>query len=246
MVTAARSRVTYTIVGLGEARARREPTTTPIEKERTLRLYDYAASGNCYKARLLLALLEIEYERVPIDIFAGDTLTDEYAAINPARETPVLELDDGSRLAQSNAILWYVGEGTRFVPEARVQRAQVAQWLFFEQERVMSGIGSARFRLLTGRDPAAVPARIAVGRTALELLDAHLQTRTYLVGETMSLADVANFAYTHVAEDAGYDLRQYPAVVAWHERIRAEPRFIDDYVPYPENARPGLSRSIYD
>jgi glutathione S-transferase len=131
-----------------------------------LRLYDYAASGNCYKARLLLALLGVEYERVPIDIFGGDTLTDDYARINPARETPVLELDDGSLLAQSNAILWYLGEGTRFVPGTRLERAQVAQWLFFEQERMVNGIGSARFRLLTGRDPAAVPARFALGSTS--------------------------------------------------------------------------------
>lgn len=211
-----------------------------------MRLYDYAASGNCYKARLLLALLGVEYERVPIDIFGGDTLTDAYARINPARETPVLELDDGSLLAQSNAILWYLGEGTRFVPGTRPERARVAQWLFFEQERVVNGIGSARFRLLTGRDPAAVPARFALGKTALELLDAHLRTRRYLVGEAISLADVANFAYTHVAEDAGYDLGEHPAVVAWHDRIRAEPRFVDDYVRYPENARPGVSRSIYD
>src|SRR3954452_23666295 len=125
-----------------------------------MRLYDYAASANCYKARLLLALLGREYERVPVDIFAGDTLTDEFAALNPARETPVLELDDGSVLTQSDAILWYLGEDTPFLPDSALGRAQVAQWLFFEQERVMSGIGGARFRIVTGRAPERVGGRL--------------------------------------------------------------------------------------
>ena len=97
-----------------------------------MRLYDYAASGNCFKVRLLFGMLGIEYDRVPIDIFAGDTLTCEYAMINPLRETPVLELDGGERLGQSNAILWYLGEGTEFLPDGRLERAQVAQWLSFE------------------------------------------------------------------------------------------------------------------
>src|SRR5690349_9725750 len=102
-----------------------------------MRLYDYAASGNCFKVRLLLGMLGVEYERVPIDIFGGDTLTCEYAMINPLRETPVLELDDGSRLAQSNAILWFLAEGTPWLPAGAFERALVAQWLAFEQERVM-------------------------------------------------------------------------------------------------------------
>jgi glutathione S-transferase len=211
-----------------------------------VRLYDYAASANCYKARLLLALLEREYERVPVDIFAGETLTDEYAALNPARETPVLELDDGTPLAQSNAILWYLAEGTPFLPEDRVGRAQVAQWLSFEQEWVMRGIGGARFWTLTGREPDALPARLALGVSALELLEVRLKGGAYLVGDSCSIADVSNFAYTHVAGDAGLRLHDYPAVSAWLDRIRAQPRFVDDLAPYPENARPGVGRSIYD
>ena len=211
-----------------------------------MRLYDYDASANCYKARLLLALLEQPYERIPIDIFAGDTLTDEYRALNPVRETPVLELDSGEVIAQSNAILWYLADGTRFLPDSRVERAQVAQWLFFEQERVMSGIGSARFRIMTGRDPALAAARFAVGEEALAVLDEHLAGRSFLVGERCSIADVSVFAYTHVAPDAGYDLGRYPAVAAWLERVRNEPGFVDDLAPYPENASAGASRSIYD
>ncbi|HEU5476261.1 MAG TPA: glutathione S-transferase family protein [Gaiellaceae bacterium] len=211
-----------------------------------MRLYDYAASGNCYKARLLLALLGREYERVAVDIFAGDTLTDEFAKLNSAREVPVLELDDGELLTQSNAILWYLAEGTEFLPQGPLQRGRIVQWLFFEQERVMSGIGSARFRIATGRNPDLVPARLELGRTALEMLEAHLERRSFLVGGSCTIADVATFAYTHVAEDAGYDLTGYPAVAAWLERVSQLPGFMDDLVPYPENARPGASRSIYD
>src|SRR5215213_4061759 len=114
-----------------------------------MRLHDYPASANCYKVRLLLALLGRPYERVHVDIFAGDTLTDAYAALNPLRETPVLELDDGTAIAQSPAILWFVAEGTPFLPDGAVGRAHVLQWLAFEQERVMGGIGGPRFRRLT-------------------------------------------------------------------------------------------------
>jgi glutathione S-transferase len=211
-----------------------------------MRLYDYAASANCYKDRLLLALLEREYERVPIDIFAGETLTDQYAALNPARETPVLELADGTVLTQSNAILWFLGEATPFLPEGALERGQVIQWLFFEQERVVSGIGAARFWIMTGRDAAPLQARLKLGTSALAQLEAHLERRSYLVGDSCSIADLANFAYTHVAEDAGYQLSDYPSVGAWLERVRAQPHFVDDLIAYPENARPGASRSIYD
>src|SRR3954452_9444047 len=130
-----------------------------------MRLYDYAASGNCFKVRLLLGMLDVRWERVPIDIFGGDTLTCEYAMINPLRETPVLELDDGTRIAQSSAILWYLAEGTAFLPDAPLARASVVQWLSFEQERVMGGLGAPRFRRLTGRPFDA--SRLATGRGAL-------------------------------------------------------------------------------
>jgi glutathione S-transferase len=110
----------------------------------------------------------------------------------------------------------------------------------------MSGIGGARFRSLTGRNPELIPARFALGETALALLEEHLDGRSYLVGDSCSIADISNFAYTHVAEDAGYRLAAYPAVSAWLDRIASLPRFIDDLVPYPANARPGASRSIYD
>jgi glutathione S-transferase len=206
-----------------------------------VRLYDYAASGNCYKVRLLLALLGRDYERVPVDIFAGETLTDAFAALNPVRETPVLELDSGEVITQSPAILWYLGEDTPFLPADRVGRAQVVQWLAFEQERVMGGIGGPRFRLVTGRP--AIEGRRALGEQALALLDAHLREHDWLVGDRCTIADVAVFGYGHVADEAGLTPGEH--VVAWMERMRALPGFVADLEPYGDNARPGAGRSIY-
>ena len=212
-----------------------------------MRLYDYIASGNCYKVRLLLSLLDRECERVAVDIFAGDTLTEEYGRMNPLRETPVLELDSGEVVTQSNAILWYLAEGTPFLPSDALDRARVVQWLSFEQEWIVRGIGGTRFRLLTGRaDRAALEGAFAAGRRALTTLDDHLRDRAWVVGDRCSIADLSLYAYTHVAGDAGFDLAEWPAVVAWIGRVEALPRFMNDYVPYPENARPGHGRSIYD
>ncbi len=214
-----------------------------------MRLYDYAASGNCYKVRLLLALLGRPYERVAIDIFAGDTLTDEYARLNPLRETPVLELETGEVIAQSNAILWYLAEGTTYLPETQVGRAHVLQWLSFEQERVMTGLGGTRFRRVTGRaalDRTADARRFELGQDALATLDEHLAARSFVVGESCTIADLSLFAYAHVANDAGFELARHPGVTAWLERVRRLPGFVDDLAPYPENALPGRGRSIYD
>jgi glutathione S-transferase len=206
-----------------------------------VRLYDYAASANCYKVRLLLALLGREYERVPVDIFAGETLTDAYGALNPLRETPVLELDGGAVIAQSPAILWYLAEGTPFLPADRLGRAHVAQWLAFEQERVMGGIGGPRFHRLTGRP--AIPGRLEVGAKALELLDGALGERAWLAGDRCTIADLAVFGYGHRAADV--ELVPGPHLGAWMQRIRSLPGFVDDLAPYGANARPGAGRSIY-
>ena len=206
-----------------------------------MRLYDYVASGNCFKVRLLLGMLDLEYERVPIDIFAGDTLTCEYAMINPVRETPVLELDSGERITQSNAILWYLAEGSAWLPDARLERGWCAQWLAFEQERVMGGLGGPRFLMVTGRaTPDQLERRLEIGRGALEVLDAHLTAREWIVGAEPSIADLSLFAYTSVAPVEVPD-----AVTAWLDRVRALPGFVDDFEPYPENARPEVAVSIY-
>jgi len=214
-----------------------------------MRLYDYAASGNCLKVRLLLGLLARRYERVAVDIFAGETLTDAYERLNPQRETPVLELDGGELLTQSAAILFYLGEGTPFVPAQALDRARATQWLCFEQERVMPTIGGARFRLMTGRaapgDPA-IAARLAGGRRALDVLAAALERAPFVVAERPTIADLALYGYVAVAGDAGLDPAAWPAVAAWLGRLRAMPGFADDLVPYPANARPGAGRSIYD
>lgn len=212
-------------------------------------LYDYAASANCLKVRLLIGLLGLPHERVDVDIFAGDTLTDAYAVLNPLRETPVLVTADGEAVAQSNAILWLLAEGTPYLPDDAVGRARVLQWMFLEQERVMPGIGGPRFRLVTGRataDDPGIAARLELGRETLALLDAHLATRGWLVGDAPTIADLSVYAYAHLAEEAGIALEPYPAFRAWVDRVEALPGFANDLAPYPPNARPGASRSIYD
>jgi glutathione S-transferase len=214
-----------------------------------MRLYDYTASANCYKARLLLAQLGSEYERVPIDIFGGDTLTCEYADINPARSTPVLETDDGRYLQESNAILWYLADGTELLSDDPFEQAHVLKWLILEQTDVMPGIGGLRFRLLTERwtpdHPAAVRRR-ELGVEALAMLDAHLRDAEFFVGDRYSIADISMYGYTHTAPQADYNLTDYPAVGAWLRRVEGRPGFVNDLEPYPPNARPGAGRSTYD
>jgi glutathione S-transferase len=214
-----------------------------------MRLYDYAASANCYKVRFLLAQLGADYERVPVDIFAGETLTDEYLAKNPAAETPLLELDDGELLPESGAILLYLADGTRFMPAPLAERAQVWRWLLYEQATLISPIGGLRFRLLTGRlaaDSDDARQRHRAAESVLGLLEAHLRERAFFVGECYSVADIAVYGYVHVAPEAGIDLGPFPAVRAWLDRVAAQPGYRNDLEPYPENARPGAGRSIYD
>jgi glutathione S-transferase len=210
-----------------------------------MRLYDYAASGNCLKVRLLLALLGRDYERVPVDIFAGETLTPEFAALNPARTTPVLELDDGTPLAESAAILWYLAEETAFLPANRFRRARVLQWLCFERA-LTPAVAGARFQIMTGRTDDETPLLLAKGRDALATLEGRLDGRDWVTAGAPTIADIALFGYTHVAGDAGFDLAAHPAIGAWLDRVRALPGYANDLVPYPANARPGESRSIYD
>ena len=208
-----------------------------------MKLYDYPASGNCYKVRLLLALLGTPYTRVPVDIFAGETLGEGYARLNPVRETPVLELESGELVTQSNAILWLLSRGTRFAARSDVHEAQVLQWLFFEQERLMPGIAGVRFRRLTGRP--VPPGREQLGREALELLERRLSTRSFVVGDGCSIADLSLYAYAHVAHEAGFERSLVPAVVAWLARGEALPGFVNDLAPYPPNAQAGAGASIY-
>jgi len=210
-----------------------------------MRLHDYPASGNCYKVRLLLALLGQPYERVPVDIFAGDTLTDTFAALNPARTTPVLELDSGEVLTESAAILWYLAEDTAFLPDDRLARAHVLRWLCFERA-LTPAVAGARFQVMTGRTDDETPFLLAKGRNVLAALDDRLDGRDWVALDTPTIADIALYAYTHVGDDAGLDLAAHPAIRAWLERVSSLLGYVNDLIPYPPNARPGASRSIYD
>jgi glutathione S-transferase len=214
-----------------------------------MKLYDYAASCNCYKVRLLLANLGVGYERVPIDIFDGQTLTEEYARMNPARTTPVLETDDGRYLQESNAILVYLARGTPLLPDDPFEFGQVMRWLLYEQADIVPAIGGLRFRLLAGRlessDPRAIRRREAGGEV-LQLLDDHLAEHDFFVADRYSVADIAVYGYTHRAGEAEIDLEPYANVRAWFERVEDQPGYVEDVEPYPANAAPGIGWSIYD
>ena len=209
----------------------------------TPRLFDYAASGNCLKVRMTLGLLGRPYERVPVDIFAGDTLGDDYQRVNPMRRTPVLEIAPERFLAESNAILLHLAEGTALLPEDTPDRADAYEWLLFERT-FTPVVGGLRFTRMTGReeDPGAQRA----GDQLLGVVERRLADRAFLAGDGLTVADLAMYAYAHVAEDAGFDLGRRPAVRAWVDRVAATPGLVNDLVPYPANARAGASRSIYD
>jgi glutathione S-transferase len=190
-------------------------------------LYNSPVSGNCYKVRLLLAHLGIPYERRTVDVVDRSDRPEILGGLNPALRVPTLVLDDGRPLAESGAILWYFGEGTRFVPEDRYQRAQVLQWMFFEQYDHEPAIAVTRFWLALSGRPEAFADRLAerreAGYRALSAMEGHLDGRDVLVGDALSLADIALYAYTHVAHEAGFDLAGYPAVRAWLDRVASEP-----------------------
>ena len=215
----------------------------------TLRLHDYAASGNCYKVRLLLAQLGREYERVPVDIFGGDTLTAEFGRLNPVRETPVLEEEGADPLPESNAILLHLAEGTEYLAGDPAGRAQTLRWLFWEQSEVIPALAGLRFRLMTGRlapDAPDVERRRADGHGVLQILEDRLSEAKFMVGGRYSVVDISLYAYVSVAHDAGFDLRDYPAIGAWLKRVEGTDRFMNDFEPYPPNSQRGQSRSIYD
>jgi len=188
-------------------------------------LYDNALSGNCYKVRLLLAQLAIPYERRHLSVHDRSDRPKVLGGLNPALRVPTLVLDDGRALGESNAILWYFGDGTRFVPTDRFERAKVLQWQFFEQYDHEPHIAVARHWLLdTGKkvDPDALAQRQAGGYRALDAMERHLAVREYLVGAAYSLADISLYAYTHVAGEGGFDLGRYPAVRAWLDRVASQ------------------------
>jgi len=197
-----------------------------------MKLYDDPMSGNGYKARLLLAQLALPYQYVPIDILSGESRTTEFLRKNPNGRIPVLELDDGRHLAESNAILYFLAKATVYWPNDIFAQAQVMQWLFFEQYSHEPNIATPRFWKKTKvgdksqfhRELLAEKQR--AGNQALAVMEKHLTDRSFLVEEHYTIADIALYAYTHVADEGGFDLSQYPFVCEWLKRVREQPRHV--------------------
>ena len=196
-------------------------------------LHEYAESGNCYKVRLTAALLGLPLERREYDILEGKTRTSEFLArINPNGRIPVLQVGD-RLIPESNAACFYLADGTRLIPVARLDRADMLHWMFFEQYNHEPNVATLRFWIafvgeegLSDLQRAQVPAKRAAGVAALKLMDAHLQRRDWFVGDALSLADIALYAYTHVAEAGCFRLRERRHVCAWLDRIAALPRYV--------------------
>ena len=203
-------------------------------------LFEHPSSGNCLKARVLLDQVGADYERVQLDLFAGETRTPDHFARNPDGRIPVLELDSGEYLAESGAILLYLAEGTEFLPADLLLRAQVHAWMFFEQNQVEANLGVARFLALSGRAervPEVFADRQRRGRDSLATLERGLGGRDFVVGDAYTVADLALYGYVHVADDAGVPLAEHPDVAAWVERVAALPGFEEPLAPMPAHAR---------
>lgn len=192
-----------------------------------LKLYDFLPSGNCYKVRLLLAQLGRPFRRIDIDILDGTTRTPEFLAKNPNGRVPLLELDDGRMLAESNAILWFLADATPFVPRDAYARALSLQWLFFEQYSHEPYIATSRYLLSVLHEGEKyrdeIRRRREPGLAALGVMETHLSERTFFIEDSYSIADIALYAYTHVAPEGGFSLEPYPAIRRWIERVQAQP-----------------------
>lgn len=195
-----------------------------------LTLYDYLPSGNGYKCRLVLKQLGIPYRLVQVDIKQGLTRTPEFLAKNPNGRIPLLEIEGQGFLSESHAIIWYLAEGSRLVPSDRLQRAQLWQWLSFEQYNLEPNVGTVRFWLGSLHKTEAelgekLKDKVDKGYQALEVLEKGLAGRDFLVGGQYSLADISLYAYTHVAEEGNFSLARFPAIRAWIARVAAQPRY---------------------
>ena len=215
------------------------------------KLYSMRRSGNSYKVRLGLAQLDIAHELIEIDILQGETRTPEFLKMNPSGHVPVLEVAPGKHIAESNAILWYIAGHTPLMPEDRAERAEMLQWMFFEQHSLEPNLGAAYFWLALvkgGRDlqSHALEDWMEEGYRALGVMERHFKEHRYIVADRYTVADIALYAYTHVAHLCDYDLTMFPAIGSWLARVEAQPRFMNDLEPYPANARAGAGRSQYD
>jgi glutathione S-transferase len=196
-----------------------------------LRLHDNLSSGNGYKVRLLLTQLGLPFERIEYDVDVGATRTAEYLArVNPNGRIPVLEIEPGFCLPESGAILYYLAEGTPFWPSDRRQRAEVLQWMFFEQYSHEPNVATPRYwithKVMTPAREAQLPAKREAGYAALQVMEDHLAGRDYFVGGRYTIADIALYAYTHVAGEGGFELGRFPAIGAWLGRVAGQPRHI--------------------
>ena len=188
-------------------------------------VYGMATSGNCHKVKMALDLLGLPYQWREVDLMKGGTRTPEFLAMNPNGKVPVLAIDGAAFLPESNAILWYLGEGTQLVPDDRLERARMMQWMFFEQYTHEPAIAVARFvHVFLGKhDDPRLPELLKRGYAALGVMERHLAGRDFFAGDSLSLADLSLFAYTHKAGDGGFDLGPYPAVRNWLARVAATP-----------------------
>jgi glutathione S-transferase len=190
-------------------------------------LYNSPVSGNCYKVRLLLAQLGVEYEIEHVDVVDRSRRKELLGELNPALRVPTIVLDDGRPLGESNAILWYFGDGTAYVPTDAYERAQALQWMFFEQYSHEPSVAVARFLRMYSGDPERFERQkerlLTSGYAALDAMEGHLGGREFLVGERYSIADISLYAYTHVAHEGGFELEGYPAIREWIGRVAAQP-----------------------
>lgn len=195
-----------------------------------MKIYGDIYSGNCYKLKLICALLGIEHEWIPVDILRGETREDHFLALNPVGQIPICVTDDGQTLTESNAILYYLAQGSDLWPTDRLAQTRVLEWQFFEQYSHEPTIAVARFIVVYQGLPddrrREYEAKLKGGYRALDLMERHLKDQRFLVGQTCSIADISLFAYTHVAEEGGFDLSSYPAIGAWIASIQQLPGYL--------------------
>lgn len=194
------------------------------------KLYEFSTSGNCYKLRLAMALLEIDFERVEIDITKGESRTAEFLKINSNGRVPVLQISDKDYLPESNAALWYLTSNTELMPRSKLDQAKVLQWMFFEQYSHEPFIATSRYWIHILDEAAQhkdeLKEKKLKGYAALDVMEQHLEKNKYFVGEQLSAADIALYAYTHVANEGGFDLSRYRAIKDWFARIESSKNYV--------------------
>lgn len=206
------------------------------------KLYSMQRSGNSYKVRLALAMLQEPYIPIEVDILHGETRTPEFLAKNPSGQVPILEVADGRYIAESNAILWYIAIGTPLAPEQRMDRADALQWMFFEQHALEPNIGAAYFWLALvrgGRDlqTHALDDWMERGYAALRVMEEHLRRNEYFADGRLTVADIALYAYTHLAEQCDFELTAFPAIRRWLRRVESSPGYVPmDWKPKMSDA----------